>query len=202
VQVTPMKIEGAHVFEPQVFGDARGAFSEWFKAEVFEAATGHPLTIAQSNMSTSRAGALRGIHFADVPPGQAKYVSCPVGAVVDVVVDTRLRSPTFGQWDSVRLDGGTGRSVYLSEGLGHAFVALTDDTVVTYLCSTPYNPQREHGIDPTDPALGIDWTRWLPEGTELLLSDKDRAAPTLADASDLLPSYDECRRYVESLRSL
>lgn len=201
MQVTPMMVEGAHVFEPQVFGDARGAFCEWFKAEAFEAAVGHPLQIAQSNMSTSRAGTLRGVHFADVPPGQAKYVTCPVGAIVDVVVDIRVGSPTFGQWDSVRLEGGTGRSIYLSEGLGHAFLALTDDTVVTYLCSTPYNPQGEHGVDPLDAALGIDWSQWLP-GADLLLSDKDRAAPSLdeAAATGLLPTDDECERHVGSLR--
>jgi dTDP-4-dehydrorhamnose 3,5-epimerase len=200
MQVTQMAIEGAWVFEPKVYGDARGAFCEWFKAEAFEAEVGHPLRIAQSNMSTSRAGTLRGVHFADVPPGQAKYVTCPVGTIIDVAVDLRVGSPTYGQWDGVRLEGGTGRSIFLSEGLGHAFLALTDDTVVTYLCSTPYNPTGEHGVDPLDPALDIDWAQWLPE-VELLLSDKDRAAPSIADARHLLPSYDVCRQYVASLRS-
>jgi dTDP-4-dehydrorhamnose 3,5-epimerase len=199
MQVTSLGVEGAHVFEPTVQGDVRGTFVEWFKAEVFEGAAGHRLEVAQANMSSSRAGTVRGIHFADVPPGQAKYVTCPVGAIVDVVVDVRLGSPTFGRWDAVRLDGGTGRTVYLSEGLGHAFLALTDDTVLVYLCSTGYDPQREHEINPCDPALGIPWSQWLPDH-ELLLSEKDRAAPALADATRLLPSYAECERHAASSR--
>jgi len=114
------------------------------------------------------------------------------------VIDIRVGSPTFGQWDSVRLDDVDRRAVYLAEGLGHVFLALTDGAVVTYLCSEGYNPAREHGIHPLDPAIGIDW----PAGVEPLLSPKDEAAPTLADARDqgLLPTYDDCRRYYAALR--
>ena len=202
MQVTSMGIAGAHVFEPTVYDDVRGSFFEWFTGEAFESATGHSLTIAQSNTSSSRAGTVRGIHFADVPPGQAKYVTCPVGGVIDVVVDVRVGSPTFGRWETVHLDATSGRSVYLSEGLGHAFLALTDGTVVTYLCSTRYDPRHERGIDPLDPALGIDWSQWLPgRRSELVLSEKDRAAPTLAEAQHLLPSYAECERFIAALRT-
>jgi dTDP-4-dehydrorhamnose 3,5-epimerase len=146
----------------------------------------------------SRRGVLRGVHFADVPPGQAKYVTCTQGTVLDVVVDIRVGSPTFGQWDSVQLDDETGRAVYVSEGLGHAFLALTDATVI-YLCSAPYTPGREHGVDPFDPALGIAW----PSDVEPVLSPKDAAAPTLAQAEreGLLPSYADCQAYLATLRT-
>ena len=133
---------------------------------------------------------MRGIHYADVPPGQGKYVYCPQGAVLDVVVDIRVGSPTFGQWEGVRLDTVDRRAIYLAEGLGHAFFALEDDSCVTYLCSTPYNPTGEHGITPLDAEIGITW----PEGIEPLLSPKDTGAPTLAEAAaaGALPRWEEC----------
>jgi dTDP-4-dehydrorhamnose 3,5-epimerase len=189
----PLSIEGAWLYEPSVFPDERGSFHEWFGGSDFRATVGHDLSLAQANCSVSRRGTLRGIHFADVPPSQAKYVKCVRGAVLDAVVDIRVGSPTYGQWELVRLDDETHASVYLSEGLGHAFLALTDDATVVYLCSEGYAPQREHGIHPLDPELGIDW----PSDAELLLSDKDAAAPTLADAAaqGLLPRYEDCTAY-------
>jgi dTDP-4-dehydrorhamnose 3,5-epimerase len=195
--VEPMKIDGAWVYEPKVFPDDRGTFHEWFRLPDFVDAAGHRLALAQANCSVSRRGTVRGIHFADVPPGQAKYVTCVRGAVLDVVVDIRVGSPTYGQWDSVRLDDETFRAVYLSEGLGHVFLALTDDARVIYLCSEGYAPDREHGIHPLDLAIGIDW----PADVPLLLSPKDSVAPTLAEAErqGLLPSYETCRRYVGRL---
>ena len=198
MQVDELKVPGAWVFTPRQFPDPRGVFLEWFKAAVLEGAVGHPLTVKQANHSASSRGTLRGVHFADVPPGQAKYVYCTRGAVLDVVVDIRVGSPTFGVSDAVRLDDVDRRGIYLSEGLGHAFLALTDDANVTYLCSEPYNPGHEHGIHPLDPELGLPW----PTDVEPLLSEKDAAAPTLAEARDsgLLPSYDECVRFYDSLR--
>jgi dTDP-4-dehydrorhamnose 3,5-epimerase len=173
-------------------------FLEWFKAGAFEQALGHPFTVKQANHSVSSRGTLRGVHFADVPPGQAKYVYCTRGAVLDVMVDIRVGSPTFGVSDSVRLDDVDRRGVYLSEGLGHAFLALTDDANVTYLCSEPYNPTGEHGVHPLDAALDLPW----PTDVEPLLSDKDAAAPTLAEAQEqgLLPSWEQCRTFYASLR--
>jgi dTDP-4-dehydrorhamnose 3,5-epimerase len=193
----PLSISGAWVHEPKVFPDGRGSFHEWFRAPDFAGAAGHPLTLAQANMSVSSRGTLRGVHFADVPPGQAKYVKCVRGEVLDVVVDIRTGSPTFGAWEGVRLDDRDHHAVYLSEGLGHAFMALTDDATVVYLCSEGYAPEREHGIDPLDAELGIAW----PAGTEPLLSEKDRGAPGLAEARErgLLPSYEACVTYRESL---
>jgi dTDP-4-dehydrorhamnose 3,5-epimerase len=165
---------------------------------VVEDAVGHRLGLAQANHSVSSRGTLRGVHFADVPPGQAKYVYCTRGAVLDVIVDLRVGSPTFGVSDAVLLDEVDRRGVYLSEGLGHAFLALTDDANVTYLCSEPYNPTGEHGVHPLDPELDLP----LPRDVEALLSDKDAAAPTLTEAREqgLLPSYDACLAFYETLR--
>ncbi|MFF8404279.1 dTDP-4-dehydrorhamnose 3,5-epimerase [Streptomyces sp. NPDC014846] len=186
------------VLEPQVFPDERGSFHEWYRGAEFREATGYDLELAQANMSVSARGVLRGIHFADVPPGQAKYITCVRGAVLDVVVDIRVGSPTYAQWEAVRLDDESRRAVFLAEGLGHAFMALTDDAAVVYLCSAGYAPGREHGLHPLDPQLGIAW----PEGVEPVLSAKDAEAPTLAEAeqSGLLPTYKECSAHYERLR--
>nr|WP_202510263.1 dTDP-4-dehydrorhamnose 3,5-epimerase [Streptomyces sp. SID5643] len=193
-----MGIEGAWVLEPKIFPDDRGSFHEWYRGAEFREATGYDLSLAQANCSVSRRGVLRGVHFADVPPGQAKYVTCVRGAVLDVVIDIRVGSPTYGKSEAVRLDDDTRHAVFLAEGLGHAFMALTDDATVVYLCSEGYAPGREHGIHPLDPALGIEW----PEGVTPLLSPKDEQAPTLAEAErqGLLPSYEACRAHYEELR--
>ncbi|MFJ6527508.1 dTDP-4-dehydrorhamnose 3,5-epimerase [Streptomyces longwoodensis] len=193
-------VEGAWLLEPAVFPDGRGSFHEWYRGEEFRAATGQELPLAQANSSLSRRGVLRGVHFADVPPGQAKYVTCARGAVLDVVVDLRVGSPGFGRWEAVRLDDVAHRALYLAEGLGHAFLALADDTVVVYLCSTGYAPEREHGVHPLDPELGIAWPADVPP----VLSPKDDAAPSLAQAraGGLLPSYDACRARYRELRAL
>ena len=199
MQVRELSVPGAWEFTPRVHGDDRGLFLEWFKADELSAAIGHPFTLAQANHSLSRAGVVRGIHYAQVPPSQAKYVYCPQGAALDVIVDIRVGSPTFGGWDAVRLDSVDRRGVYVSEGLGHAFMALEDDTSVTYLCSTGYNPGGEFGTDPLDAALGLPW----PAEIAPVLSDKDRDAPTLAEAAaaGLLPDYEQCLAFYESLRS-
>ncbi|GLF93294.1 dTDP-4-dehydrorhamnose 3,5-epimerase [Streptomyces yaizuensis] len=182
-----------------MFTDRRGRFHEWFKADRFRELTGHPLRLEQANCSRSGRGTLRGIHCAAVPPGQAKYVTCVSGAVLDVVVDIRLGSPTFGTWEAVRLDDREHRAVYLSEGLGHAFMALEEGSVVVYLCSEGYAPQREFGIHPLDPELAIAW----PDGLTPELSDKDASAPTLAEAGSrgLLPVHEECVAHRRRLRS-
>jgi dTDP-4-dehydrorhamnose 3,5-epimerase len=130
---------------------------------------------------------IRGVHFADVPPGQAKYVYCPSGALLDVVVDLRVGSPTFGAHEAVVLDSTSYRAVYLSEGLGHAFCALADNTVASYLCSTAYAPAIERTVAAMDPALGLPW----PAEITPILSERDAAAPSLAEAAEagLLPRY-------------
>jgi len=197
MQFRELKVPGAFEITPRQFGDDRGTFLEWFKDQSFREAVGHDLDLAQANCSVSRRGVLRGIHYADVPPGQAKYVTCVRGAVLDVAVDIRVGSPTFGAWDSVLLDTVHRRAIYLSVGLGHAFFSLEDDSTVVYLCSTGYSPGREHEIHPLDPAIGIGW----PQGVEPLLSPKDAAAPTLAEAADLgrLPTLEAVSDYLTSL---
>lgn len=200
-----LSVPGAWEITPKQFGDPRGVFLEWFKAEKFEQALGHRLDLQQANMSVSAAGVLRGIHFADTPPGQAKYVTCPKGAVLDVVVDIRVGSPTFGQWDSVLLDDTDRRAIYLGEGLGHAFMSLEDDSTVVYLCSTGYAPGREHGIHPLDPEVGIAWPTLARDGSAItpLLSDKDVAAPSLSEAAaqGLLPTVEQVAAHLATLKS-
>jgi dTDP-4-dehydrorhamnose 3,5-epimerase len=190
VEVRELNVPDAFEFTPRQFPDDRGLFLEYYKRAALEEAVGHPLNLVQANCSVSRQGTLRGLHFADVPPGQAKYVTCVNGSGLDVVVDIRVGSPTFGAWDASVLDDSDRRAVYVPEGLAHAFLALSDEATLLYLCSEGYNPGREHGVHPLDPAIGIDW----PDDVEPLLSPKDAAAPTLAEAADagLLPSYAEC----------
>jgi dTDP-4-dehydrorhamnose 3,5-epimerase len=205
VQTRELTVPGAWEITPRQFGDDRGTFLEWFKEPAFTAALGHRLDLAQANCSVSAAGVLRGVHYADVPPGQAKYVFCAAGAVLDVVVDLRVGSPTFGRWDSVLLDDVDRRAVYLSEGLGHAFLSLADGSTVVYLCSEGYAPGREHGVHPLDPELAITWPTRGRDGAplQLTLSDKDEQAPSLAEAlaAGALPRAEVVERFVEGLRA-
>lgn len=193
-----LSVPGAWEITPQVHRDERGTFTEWFTESAFGAMTGHRFDLRQANCSVSAAGVLRGLHFAQLPPGQAKYVTCVRGAVFDVVVDIRVGSPTYGQWDSVLLDDIDHRSTYISEGLAHGFVAMQDQSTVMYLCSSPYAPQREHTIAATDPAIGIEWP--LP-AAQLLLSGRDAEAPSLAEVreSGLLPTWDDTRTFIDGL---
>ncbi|WP_237569929.1 dTDP-4-dehydrorhamnose 3,5-epimerase [Mycolicibacterium lacusdiani] len=192
-----LSVPGAWEITPAIHPDSRGRFFEWFTDAAFAEMTGHRFDLAQANASVSAKGVLRGLHFAELPPSQAKYVTCLRGSVFDVVVDIRVGSPTFGRWDSVLLDDREHRSVYLSEGLAHGFLALQDESTVAYLCSAPYAPGREHTVRATDPAVGIEWPV-----TDLVLSDRDAAAPTLAEvrAAGLLPTWDDTRAFVDELR--
>lgn len=196
-----LDVPGAWEITPVLRSDARGTFFEWFGDSEFTAMTGHRLDLRQANCSVSAAGVLRGLHFAQLPPSQAKYVTCLRGSVFDVVVDIRVGSPTFGRWDSVLLDDRSRRTVYLSEGLAHGFLALEDDSTVMYLCSAGYAPDREHTIAPTDPAIGVRWPTTV-FGSEVVLSERDRDAPTLEQvgAAGLLPSWADTAEFVESLR--
>jgi dTDP-4-dehydrorhamnose 3,5-epimerase and related enzymes len=198
VQIRELSVPDAWEITPQQHADDRGVFLEWYRFDRLEVAVGHALNLRQANTSVSRRGSVRGIHFADIPPGQAKYVTASRGAVLDYVVDIRVGSPTFAQWDSVLLDDVDRRAVYLSEGLGHCFLALTDDATVSYLVTDVYNPDREHGINPLDEEIAL----WFPpEAGELLLSPKDTDAPGLAEAaaSGLLPTWEDARAHYRAL---
>jgi dTDP-4-dehydrorhamnose 3,5-epimerase len=194
-----LKVPDAYEFTPRQHRDDRGVFLEFFTTGSLSDAVGHPLALAQANCSVSSRGTLRGIHFALLPPGQAKYVTCVAGAGLDVVVDLRVGSPTFGEWDAAVLDDTDRRAVYVAEGLGHAFLALSEGATLLYLCSDVFRPSREHGVNPLDPAIGIDW----PRDVSPLLSPKDASAPSLAEAKTqgLLPSYDECQAHYATLRA-
>lgn len=197
MKIVPLSIAGAWEILPAQHGDSRGRFLEWYRVDQLTEAVGHPLRLAQANLSVSARDVVRGIHFADVPPGQAKYVTCPRGAVFDVVVDLRVGSPTFGRWEGVLLDEESRHAVYIAEGLGHGFCALSDDATLTYLCSETYAPSREHGVHALDPDLAIAWPTGSP-----VLSDRDAAATSLsqAQAAGLLPDYQQCLGWTESLR--
>ena len=192
MQIRELSIPDAFEVTPLQRPDDRGVFLEWYRFDLLSEVVGHPLTLRQANTSVSRRGVVRGIHFAELPLGQAKYVTVAHGAIIDYIVDLRVGSPTFGEWESVVLDTVDRKAVYLAEGLGHAFVALTDDATINYLVSDIYRPDREHGINPLDPKIGLT----LPDDIgELLLSPRDLEAPTLADALErkLLPTMDAAR---------
>lgn len=198
MQIRELSIPDSYEITPRQFPDDRGVFLEWYRFDRLAETVGHPLDLAQGNTSVSKRGVVRGIHFADVPPSQAKYVTANRGAVLDFVIDIRVGSPTFGKWDSVLLDDTDRRAIYISEGLGHCFVALTDDATVSYLVSSTFNAEREHGIDPTDPEIGLAFPE---EAGELLLSPKDTAAPSLSEAAHLglLPTWKAARAYYDTL---
>lgn len=187
MHVRELSIADAYEFAPVQHRDDRGTFLEWYRADVLENTVGHALALRQGNVSVSRRGVVRGIHFAGLP-GQAKYVTALAGSVIDFIVDVRVGSPTFGKWDSVLLDDVDRRAVYLSEGLGHAFVSLTDEAVVSYLVTDVYRPANEFGINPLDPDVGL---RFPDDVGEPLLSPKDVAAPLLAQAREqnILPNF-------------
>jgi dTDP-4-dehydrorhamnose 3,5-epimerase len=198
VQIRELDIPDSYEITPKQFGDDRGVFLEWYRFDRLQEVVGHPLSLRQANTSRSARGVVRGIHFADVPIGQAKYVTAMHGSVLDFIIDLRVGSPTFGTWDSVLLDDTDRRAVYIAEGLGHAFVALSDDAVVSYLVSDTFNPAREHGVNPLDPDIALSFP--LPDD-ELLLSPKDTDAPGLneAAAAGLLPDWDTCRDFYRTL---
>lgn len=200
MQIRELSIPDSYEITPKQFGDDRGVFLEWYRFDRLEEVVGHSIDLKQANTSVSKRGSVRGIHFADIPPSQAKYVTAPHGAVLDFVIDIRVGSPTFGQWDSVLLDDVDRRAIYIAEGLGHCFVALTDNATVSYLVTDTFNPGREHGINPLDPEIGLEFGIDLGDA---LLSPKDTEAPSLAEAaaSGLLPSWDAARAYYETLNA-
>ena len=201
MNIRELSIADAFEITPVQRADDRGVFLEWYRFDLLQEAVGHPLQLRQANKSVSKRGVVRGIHFADIPLGQAKYVTAVVGAVLDFVVDIRVGSPTFGEWDTVLLDDVDHRAVYLAEGLGHAFVALTEGATVSYLVSDTYSPTREHGINPLDAEIAL---RFPAEAGELLLSPKDTEAPGLSEAaaSGLLPTWDAATAHYDSIRTI
>ena len=178
MELTPLGIEGAWLAESPVWSDERGFFREWFKSEDIEKTTGKNFGIEQANISVSSRGTLRGIHYSIAPRGQAKWVTCVTGSIKDVIVDIRSESKTFKKWVEVELTGNSGKAVLISEGLGHGFIALEENTAVAYLVSTPFSPLYEFEINPLDEEIGINWGMDL---VNLKISEKDSNAPTLTE---------------------
>jgi dTDP-4-dehydrorhamnose 3,5-epimerase len=189
VDFKKLSVAGSFLVAPQVHADSRGEFIESFRRDLLREATGLDFVAAQANLSVSSRGTLRGIHYADVPPGQAKYVMCATGSIQDFVVDLRVGSPTFGHWDQATITAGERNAVVLDVGLGHAFLALEDNTAVSYLVTDHYKPHAEHAINPLDPDIGLQFAL---DASDLLLSDKDRAADSFsqARASGGLPRWE------------
>ena len=178
MEVTPLGIEGAWLATSPVWVDERGSFREWFKSAEVLAATGIHFGVMQANISVSARGVVRGIHYSLAALGQAKWVTCVSGAIMDVIVDIRPGSTTYGKYVAVDLVGGDGRSVLVSAGLGHGFISLEEGSVVSYILSSPYSPSDEFEINPLDASIGIEWG--IPV-SELLLSPKDSVAPSLEE---------------------
>lgn len=176
MNIIPLSISGAWLIKARRFEDDRGWFQEWFKQSVITTGTGFDFHPVQTNISKSAAGSIRGIHYSIAPQGQGKLVTVMSGTIDDVVIDVRPDSPTFGKWEKIRLDSKSGDSVLISPNLGHAFQALTDDTVVSYLVTAEFNPMAEKGITPFCSDLNIEWDSSIKP----LVSPKDIDAPTLS----------------------
>lgn len=174
---TEQVIKGVYVIEPKVFGDERGYFMESFKQELFDRHIGH-VNFIQDNESKSTRGVLRGLHFQTDGYSQAKLVRVVLGSVLDVVVDMRKSSPTFGRHVAVELSGDNKKQLYVPRGFAHGFLVLSDEAVFSYKVDNIYLPAMEMSVRYNDPQLGIDWP--LPE-TELKLSVKDREAPAFGE---------------------
>ena len=201
MKVRELAIADVLEFTPTELPDHRGAFLELLRREWWQEATGRDLEIAQVNCTVNRRDVVRGVHFTRLP-GQAKLVCCLGGAIVDVAVDLREGSPTFGSHETVRLDTESFRIVYIPEGVGHGVAALTEGAVAFYLCSATFDPHNEFGIHPLDAALGVDW-RGLLGGARPVLSDRDSGAPSLAEvrASGLLTRHADCVEHYRAARA-
>ena len=181
-ELTPLDIDGAWIYQSEVHGDSRGYFNEWFKADLISSVLGRSFSIAQANQSKSKKGVARGIHFSFASEGQAKWINCSSGAIWDLVVDIRPNSPTFKRWVGVELLAGSGKSILIGEGLGHAFLALEEETSINYLLTTPYSPKDEFAVNLLDPELAIKFPV-----NNVYLSPRDESAPTLSEFLNIQP---------------
>ena len=186
MKITELSIPGAYVLDSAVWGDDRGFFREWFKRPDLDA-LGISFAIQQANLSMSRRGVLRGLHYSIAPEGQAKLVTCAYGELDDVIVDVRVGSPTFGRVEVVHLAANEERSVLLPEGAAHGFCVRSEHAALSYLLSSPFNAPMELEINPFDETLNVPWQL----NDRPIMSEKDAAAPSLNDrvASGQLPTY-------------
>lgn len=178
---TKTNIPGVYIIEPKVFNDARGYFFEAYKADEFEQFVGKT-DFMQENQSCSSKGVLRGLHYQLAPYSQAKLVRVIQGAVLDVAVDIRKGSPTFGKHIAVELSEENKKQLFIPQGFAHGFLVLSEKTIFTYKVDNPYTHAAERNFRFDDPALGIDWP--VKDKTSILLSEKDEKAPLFADAEN------------------
>jgi dTDP-4-dehydrorhamnose 3,5-epimerase len=169
MKVMPLAIAGAWVIESPAYPDDRGMFREWFKLETLKENGVPEFEVRQANTSISKKGVIRGIHYSSEIDGQAKLVTCTSGSVLDVIVDLRPESETFGDHLEIELSENLGKCVFISSGLGHGFQALEENSVVTYLLDKEYSPNNEFGVNPIDPHLKIRWPI-----IDFHISEKDR----------------------------
>jgi dTDP-4-dehydrorhamnose 3,5-epimerase len=181
MEVLPSRLSGPLLLQPNVHGDARGFFAETFRKS-FLAEHGVDHDWVQDNHSRSSRGVVRGMHF-QTDPGQAKLIRAATGSVLDVVVDLRRDSPTYGEWESFELSDENMRLLYVPIGFAHGFVVTSERADTVYKCSWYYVPETEKGIRYDDPDVGIEW----PEGLELQVSERDQNAPLLSEITDSLP---------------
>ena len=188
IKILNLKINGCFEIKHDTHSDERGLFREWFKAEETRKLSPN-FEVQQANLSVSKRGVIRGIHYSVAPKGQSKLVSCAQGGITDVLVDLRKDSPTYLKVEYVQLSESSGSTVFIASGVGHGFIVKTESAAVVYLTSSAYAPQFEKAICPTDPDLAINWP--LPDGVGYVISSADAGAPTLsqADAAGDLPKY-------------
>ena len=172
MKISPLEISGAWLIEAPAYRDNRGIFREWFLSDLSEKTDLPSFEVKQANTSLSSKGVIRGVHYSSSKNGQSKIVTCTFGSILDAVVDLREDSITFGKSITIELDSESGKSVYISSGLGHAFQALEENVAVTYLLDRIYDPKSELGINPLDKSLGISW-----EPIPAVISTKDLTAP-------------------------
>ncbi|WP_299054246.1 dTDP-4-dehydrorhamnose 3,5-epimerase [uncultured Polaribacter sp.] len=182
MKVTETHLKGCFIIEPTIFGDQRGNFFEVFNQIIFEAKTGLSLHFVQDNQSISQRGVLRGLHLQKGEYAQAKLVRVIQGKVLDVVVDVRVNSPTYGQHFSIELSGENNKQLFVPRGFLHGFATLEDATIFSYKCDNYYNKESESGVIYNDKDLNVDWQ--LNED-EVLLSEKDEKLPLFSNLNDL-----------------
>lgn len=185
MKLTPLGIDGAWLAESDIHADNRGTFREWFKSEEIKKVTGTDFFVNQANISISNRGVIRGIHYSLAEVGQAKWVTCASGHIVDVIADIRSNSPTFKKVVEVDLKNGDGRAVLIGKGLGHGFLALEDNSVVSYLLSSPFSPHDEFEINPLDEELAINWEIDGMASSDFIISEKDLNSPSLSHQQKL-----------------
>jgi len=178
VKATRLAIPDVVLIEPRVFEDERGLFFESFNSHSFAEAVGHPVDFVQDNQSVSHRGVLRGLHWQVPPHAQGKLVRAAFGEILDVAIDIRRSSPNFGRWVAETLSAANRRQLWIPPGFAHGFLALSEGAEVLYKTTDFYQRSAERSLRWNDPELAIRW----PAGIEPILSDKDAAAPSLAEA--------------------